>query len=68
MYRKIEIIDDEETCKLNLPIVNRSYLNRIGWWLVKRTCKHESKTLISYDHTEQIGRYKCKICSEEIYE
>lgn len=54
--------------ELNKPVVRRSFWNKVGWWIVTRTCKHESKKLISYDHCERLSHQQCNICGEELWE
>jgi len=68
MYKTIEILNNAETQALNIPVVKRSFLNKVGWWLVKKTCKHESVRLISFDHCESLYHQQCNICGEEIWE
>ena len=43
-------------------------LNKVGWWIVKKTCKHESKRLISFDHLERLYHQQCNMCCKEIWE
>jgi len=44
-----------------------SFWNKVGWWLVKQTCNHESKRLISFDHCERLRHQQCNICGEEFW-
>lgn len=67
MYKTIEILNNSDTHKL-IIVNNRSIFNKLGWWIVKRTCKHESKKLISFDHCERLRHSQCNICGEEIWE
>jgi len=68
MYKKVEILNNAETQALNMPVVRRSFWNKLGWWIVKQTCKHESKRLISFYHSERLSHQQCNICGEEIWE
>lgn len=48
--------------------VLRMWLNKIGWKIVRKTCRHEEKQKVFDDYTERCTLFSCKDCRSEIYE
>ena len=65
MYKTIDMMN--KTQEGNLKKVKTTFLNKIGWFIVKRTCKHESTRTIFIDHCDGFSHEQCNICGKELW-
>lgn len=48
--------------------VVRMWLSKLGWKLVKKTCRHEEKQTVFIDYADRCTHYWCEDCRSDIYE
>lgn len=46
----------------------KKLLNKIGWCLIKKTCRHEWKEHVFTDWQERCYIYECPDCKQDIYQ
>lgn len=58
-----------EKSNKNIQIHNiiRMLFSKIGWYLIRKTCKHEEKEIVFEDHSDRYTQYRCNECKSDIY-
>jgi hypothetical protein len=46
----------------------RNWISRLGWRLVRKTCRHEQKEVTFEDYPDRCVHYWCDDCKQKLYE